>query len=47
MNNEEALKHPFIDYLKEDKSHYKTARECGFIDDDDDFLVGDSGGFFA
>lgn len=45
MNNEEALKHPFIDYLKEDKSHYKTARECGFIDDDDDFLVGDSGGF--
>lgn len=37
--------YPFLDYINEDKSHYKTAKECGYVDDDDLFLVGDSGGF--
>jgi hypothetical protein len=37
--------HPFIDYCFEDKSKYNTARAAGYIDNDDDFLIGDSGGF--
>lgn len=36
--------YPFLDYINEDKSEYKTARECGFVDDDDLFLIGNSGG---
>ena len=35
--------HPFIDYIYEDKSGYKKASE-EYIDEDDDFLIGDSGG---
>lgn len=37
--------YPFLDFINEDKSHYPKARDKGFIDDDDLFLVGDSGGF--
>lgn len=37
--------YPFLEYLKEDKSRYKHAKDCGYIDDDDLFLIGDSGGF--
>lgn len=37
--------YPFLDYINEDKSHYKSAKDMGFIDDNDLFLVGDSGGF--
>lgn len=37
--------YPFLDYINEDKSHYKHAKDCGYVDDDDLFLVGDSGGF--
>jgi hypothetical protein len=37
--------YPFLDYINEDKSRYKHAKDCGFIDDDDLFLIGDSGGF--
>lgn len=37
--------YPFLQYINEDKSHYKTAREAGYNDPDDLFLVGDSGGF--
>ena len=37
--------YPFLNYIKEDKSHYKHAKDCGFNDPDDLFLVGDSGGF--
>ena len=37
--------YPFLDYINEDKSHYKHAKDCGFVDDDDLFLIGDSGGF--
>ena len=37
--------YPFLDYINEDKSRYKHAKDCGFVDDDDLFLIGDSGGF--
>ena len=37
--------YPFLDYINEDKSHYKHAKDCGYVDDDDLFLIGDSGGF--
>jgi hypothetical protein len=35
----------FYHYIQEDKSKYKTATECGYKDPDNDFLVGESGGF--
>lgn len=37
--------YPFLQYLNEDKSHYKTATEAGYDDPDNLFLIGDSGGF--
>ena len=37
--------YPFLDYINEDKSHYRHAKDCGFVDDDDLFLIGPSGGF--
>lgn len=37
--------YPFLDYINEDKSRYRHAKDCGFVDDDDLFLIGDSGGF--
>ena len=43
---EEVIKtYPFLQYLSEDKSHYKTATEAGYNDPDNLFLIGDSGGF--
>lgn len=36
--------HPFIDYVFEDKSGYIPANSK-YIDQDEDFLIGDSGGF--
>lgn len=36
---------PFVNYVFEDKSGYKTASDAGFHDPDGDFLVGESGGF--
>lgn len=43
---EEVIKtYPFLQYLNEDKSHYKTATEAGYNDPDNLFLIGDSGGF--
>lgn len=45
-NVEEVIKnYPFLQYLSEDKSHYKTATEAGYNDPDNLFLIGDSGGF--
>ena len=41
----EGTGYPFLDYINEDKSHYKHAKDCGFVDDDDLFLIGESGGF--
>ena len=37
--------YPFLNYIKEDKSHYKHAKDAGYDDPDDLFLVGESGGF--
>lgn len=37
--------YPFLDYCNEDKSRYTHAKDAGYIDDDDLFLIGDSGGF--
>ena len=37
--------YPLLDYINEDKSHYKHAKDCGYKDPDDLFLIGDSGGF--
>lgn len=42
---EAASVHPFIDFYYEDKSKYRTAASEGYIDPDNDFLIGDSGGF--
>lgn len=45
-NVEEIIKqYPFLNYINEDKSHYKTASEAGYVDPDNLFLIGDSGGF--
>lgn len=41
----ESTGYPFLDYINEDKSHYKHAKDYGFVDDDDLFLIGESGGF--
>ena len=41
----EVTGYPFLDYINEDKSQYKHAKDAGFVDDDDLFLIGDSGGF--
>lgn len=47
INNEEELirTYPFLNYIKEDKSRYIHAKDAGFDDPDDLFLIGDSGGF--
>lgn len=42
--NEERV-YPFLEFLREDKSRYKHAKDAGYVDKDDLFLLGDSGGF--
>lgn len=37
--------YPFLSFINEDKSRYKTATEAGYVDTDNLFLIGDSGGF--
>ena len=45
-NVEEVIRnYPFLNYINEDKSHYRTATAAGYDDPDNLFLVGDSGGF--
>lgn len=41
----EKTGYAFLDYINEDKSKYKHAKDCGYIDPNDLFLIGDSGGF--
>ena len=36
---------PYVNYMREDKTSYSHAKDKGWIDKDDDFLLGDSGGF--
>ena len=47
LNSEEELirTYPFLQYINEDKSRYKHAKDAGYDDPDDLFLIGDSGGF--
>lgn len=46
FNVESTIKnYPFLNYINEDKSHYKHAKDAGYDDPDDLFLIGDSGGF--
>ena len=40
-----STSYPFLDYLLEDKSKYKHAKDYGYSDPDDLFLIGESGGF--
>ena len=41
---EEYIKsYPFLQYINEDKSRYKHAKDEGYYDPDDLFLIGDSG----
>lgn len=37
--------YPFLNYINEDKTRYRHARDEGWDDPDDLFLIGDSGGF--
>lgn len=37
--------YPFLNYILEDKSHYKRARDVGYNDPNNLFMIGDSGGF--
>lgn len=37
--------YPFLQYIREDKSRYTHAKDAGYDDPDDLFLIGDSGGF--
>ena len=43
--NDYIKNYPFLQYLKEDKSRYTHAKDAGYDDPDDLFLIGDSGGF--
>lgn len=45
MNLDKYKETSYYKYLVEDKSKYKSAREAGYIDPDDDFVIGESGGF--
>jgi len=38
------INNPFINYCREDKSKYQKASDAGYIDPDNDFLIGGSGG---
>lgn len=43
---EEVIRnYPFLNYLRENKSRYMHAKDAGYDDPDDLFLIGDSGGF--
>jgi len=45
-NVEDTIKnYPFLNYINEDKFNYKHAKDAGYDDPDDLFLIGDSGGF--
>lgn len=38
---------PFVEFVEEDKSKYATASSSGYVDLDEDFLIGASGGFLC
>lgn len=37
--------YPFLQYIKESKSHFKRAKDAGYKDPNDFFMIGESGGF--
>ena len=41
----ELREYPFWNYINEDKSHYPHAKDNGYHDPTDSFLIGESGGF--
>nr|DAQ92184.1 MAG TPA: Terminase large subunit [Crassvirales sp.] len=43
--NKFIREYPFLNYILEDKSHYKRARDVGYNDPNNLFMIGDSGGF--
>ena len=46
VNVEDYIKdYPFLNYIMEDKSRYTHAKDAGYDDPNDAFLIGDSGGF--
>ena len=45
VDNLDTKDYPFLKFIEEDKSKYKTATEAGYVDPDNLFLIGDSGGF--
>ena len=43
---EDYIRHyPFLSYINEDKTRYTHAKDAGYDDPDDLFLIGESGGF--
>ena len=45
IDNKFIKEYPFLNYILEDKSHYKRARDVGYNDPNNLFMIGDSGGF--
>ena len=46
INVEDYIRdYPFLQYIMEDKSRYTHAKDAGYDDPNDCFLIGDSGGF--
>ena len=46
INVEDYIRdYPFLQYINEDKSRYTHAKDAGYDDPNDCFLIGDSGGF--
>ena len=46
VNVEDYIRdYPFLNYIMEDKSRYTHAKDAGYDDPNDAFLIGDSGGF--
>ena len=45
IDNKFIREYPFLNYILEDKSHYKRARHVGYNDPNNLFMIGDSGGF--
>ena len=45
IDNKFIREYPFLNYILEDKSHYKRARDVGYNDPNNLFMIGDSGGF--
>lgn len=43
--NKFIREYPFLNYILEDKSRYKRARDVGYNDPNNLFMIGDSGGF--